>query len=508
MKTFKSVLFGAFLFLASCTGSIGCGDTPMPSDGVTAIGQNCGPNSKGGSGGHGGVSSANGGAGAKGTGGIGGIGGMAGANAAGTSGGMGGKGGTGMGGSSVAGSGGSAGSKAVGGTSGTGGSIAGASGTKGTAGQGGISGTGGNVAGSGGTMAKGGAGGSSTAMARPSYNTGVGFFVVGNKLYDANGIQFHMVGIDKLHWDFGTYIASAYNQGIPNTKANIVRWTIDFTQPTATNIALMNMAIAQKEVVMPGNWDATCDTDAASLSSVVDVWVAQASAWKPLERYMIINIANEWGFGAGPAIYGGTPGDTTWRDSYITAIGRLRAAGYLGTISITSGRCGQDATNIIQYGQAVFNSDPQKNIIFDIHIYGLWGDSMVSNPVVIADKIWIAGTDYSGEGLIDLNLGLTAMANTGLPIIVGEFGPGLDIGSSPTLVSPNRVMQLASLMTNGWIAWAWDDNVGAADNTWYDLCDNADTFYASSADLSSYGKIVVLDPTIGTIATAVPATIF
>jgi len=37
---------------------------------------------------------------------------------------------------------------------------------------------------------------------------------------------------------------------------------------------------------------------------------------------------------------------------------------------IDSGAAGRTPANLLQYAQAVFDSDPQKNVIFDLHIYG------------------------------------------------------------------------------------------------------------------------------------------
>ena len=105
---------------------------------------------------------------------------------------------------------------------------------------------------------------------------------------------------------------------------------------------------------------------------------------------MILNIANEWG-----------PAGTVWRDSYIDAVSRLRAAGYLCTISITSGGCGQDNDDLANDASAVFDSDPQKNVIFDQHICGNWANG--------GGQSWQT----------DLNTGLDKLVGTGLPMIVG-----------------------------------------------------------------------------------------
>ena len=318
------------------------------------------------------------------------------------------------------------------------------------------------------SMATGGTASTSGRVARPSYNTGNGFFVVNGKLYDPSGNEFHVRGINKLHWD-------AASPGFPKTHANTERWVIDFSQPTSTNLALMQQSIDAGIVPMPGNWDGTCDENTSTLTTIVDSWVAQAGAWKSIDRYMILNIANEWG-----------PAGTVWRDSYITAIGRLRAAGYLSTISVTSGGCGQDNADLALYAAAVFNSDPQKNVIFDQHIYGMWANG--------AGQSWQT----------DLITGLNSLAAVNLPMIVGEFGPGRNLGPSPTPMTPGEIIQACDTRGIGWLAWAWDAPAYNATDTDFALSLTGD--YRASADLSTYGKDVVENPTYGLLARATPAT--
>ena len=237
-------------------------------------------------------------------------------------------------------------------------------------------------------------------------------------------------------------------------------------------------------VAIPGIWNTaaayggvkvTCDTTTGTLTRAVDEWVGQAADWKPIEKWSIINIANEWG----PA------NSTVWRDSYITAISRMRAAGYLGTLLIDAGGCGEDAADIINYGQAVFNSDPQKNILFSIHIY------YNVQPGKAASY-------------------LSALAATKLPIIVGEFGPGRNIGPAPTNLTPGELIAAANANNMGWIAWAWDDNNlngGLSDDNWFALAYNPG-IYNSSSDLTIFGKDVVENATYGIKNTAVAASIF
>ena len=127
-------------------------------------------------------------------------------------------------------------------------------------------------------------------------------FVSNGKLYDGNGVEFRIRGVNRCHWDSGA------GPGIVKSGANAQRWGIDFTQPVSKNINLIQtQSIANKQIPIVGNWNGTCSSDPSVLSSIVQTWVSQASSWTTLNKYLIVNIANEWG----PA------NSTVWRDSYI-----------------------------------------------------------------------------------------------------------------------------------------------------------------------------------------------
>jgi len=49
-------------------------------------------------------------------------------------------------------------------------------------------------------------------------------------------------------------------------------------------------------------------------------------------------------------------------------------------------------------------------------------------------------------------------------VIIGEFGPGRNIGPSPTNITPQAIIQAAEARNLGWLAWAWDDNPSAGDD--------------------------------------------
>jgi len=311
-------------------------------------------------------------------------------------------------------------------------------------------------------------------MARPAGNTGKGFFVSGGKLYDPNGLEFRIRGVNRNHWDsYGTAT------GLPLSGANTERVVLSFTKATSYNWNIVSSEmLANKIVPIPGNWTGTCKSDPASLAAIVDTWVAQAATWTQLNDTGLINIANEWG----PA------NSTVWRDSYVTAVGRMRAAGYTGTLVIDSGGCGQDAQDIIKYAGAVLAADPQKNILFDIHVYG--------------------GFHYpaTASWMQDYATAMTQLKATGLALIIGEFGPGKNIGPSPTMVTPQKIIADAEANGFGWMPWSWDDNnlaSCASDDNGFSMTTKCGT-YKTDADLTAFGKVVV--PILK--ATAVKATHF
>jgi mannan endo-1,4-beta-mannosidase len=313
-----------------------------------------------------------------------------------------------------------------------------------------------------------------TAVPRPAGNTGTGFYVAGGKLYDPNGNEFRIRGVNRNHWDsYGS------PTGVPLSGANTERVVLSFTNSTTYNWNIVSsQMLANRIVPIPGNWTGTCKADTATLSAIVDTWVAQASTWTQLNTRGLINIANEWG----------PSNSTVWRDSYITAIARMRAAGYTGTLVVDSGGCGQDAQDIVKYGAAVLASDPQKNILFDVHVYG--------------------GFHYpaTASWMQDYETAMTQLKASGLPLILGEFGPGNNVGPSPTLVTPQHVIDTAETNGWGWMPWSWDDNNLAnctSDDNGFSMTIKCGT-YKTSADLTTFGKIVV--PILQ--STAVKATNF
>ena len=88
---------------------------------------------------------------------------------------------------------------------------------------------------------------------------------------------------------------------------------------------------------------------------------------------------------------------------------------------------------------------------------------------------------------------MTQIAALHLPVVIGEFGPGKNIGPSPTLLTPDTIVATAESLGFGWLAWAWDDNnlknCGSDDN-WFSMTKSCGT-YRTDADLTAFGQKMV-----------------
>jgi mannan endo-1,4-beta-mannosidase len=337
-----------------------------------------------------------------------------------------------------------------------------------TTGTGGASGTGGS------------GGGANPGTSRPSWNTGKGFYVVGNKIYDANGAEFRMRGVNHTHWWGGLneaaipYIAASH----ANTSRAVFGPDGGAVTP-AQHEEVVRQYIAAGIVPVVDYHNATCGEDPAQLNAAVDMWLGPDKAWlQSLERYVIVNITNEWG-----------PNSTVWRDAYKAAVVRMRQAGVKNLLMIDAGgACGQLAESVEAWGKEIVDADPEKNIVFSIHQYGFWVDPGSRK----------AGT-WDGHQPYDIDAELTKLDALGVPIVIGEFS--WTTFNQVTYTTPAAVAAYEKHGV-GWLAWMWNN---PADGS----VDMAKTnVYNSSADLTDFGKLLIEDPTLGMKANAKKATIF
>ena len=262
----------------------------------------------------------------------------------------------------------------------------------------------------------------------------VGIRVSSGRIVEANGTPFIMRGVNHAHTWFPTQTSSFAN--IKALGANAVRvvlasgqrWPANSPSDVANVISLckQNRLICVLEVHDTTGFGE--QGGAASLSQAVDYWISIQSALRGQENYVIINIGNE-PFGNGSVT-------SQWTQATIQAIQRLRSAGFEHAIMVDAPNWGQDWEGIMRSNAAqVFASDPLRNTIFDIHMYGVY--------------------DTAAE----VTAYLDAYVSAGLPIVIGEFGHNHSDGNP----DEDAIMAAAQARGIGYLGWSWSGNSGGVE---------------------------------------------
>lgn len=308
---------------------------------------------------------------------------------------------------------------------------------------------------------------------------GQGFKIVGTELRDANGNNFIMKGLNvPLAW-YPTQTNNNIAAIGEVTGANCLRIVVETGTSDLIWQTAVEKCIASQMIPMVELHSVTGNNDTARLHDMAEWWASKASfLTRPdIARYILINIANEWSdwFLASP---NHSPSSSLWRDGYIKSIQTIRNAGITTTLVVDAPGYGQDskANVLLKYGLEVLAGDPEKNILFSVHMYCEWaknGSSSVEND-------------------------LPAIKAAGLPIIVGEFGFQHATDGSCD-IDEQLIMNTAQLHSIGWLAWSWIGNSGGVE-----YLDMAVTWDGST--LTSWGETVVNG--VNGTKTAVTASVF
>ena len=325
---------------------------------------------------------------------------------------------------------------------------------------------------------------------KPGYIQSTGFFMLDGKIYDADGNEFIMRGINHTHtWGDGTDNFNAIRD-IARTGANAVRvcfsnW--DWQQISNTPEKRRNIVqeyIKNRIVPMVELHEATCGEDPQQIRDIVANWIANKSWLNEFEKYVILNIANEWGPANNLTNY------QIWRETYKEAVSQLRANGINNLLVIDASGCGQNPRGLELFGKELIDHDPQHNVALSIHFYGNWRTRDDYNGV--------SGTN-SENSPWGVENELQSMKDQGLPIIAGEFSWG-EFSSAP--YNTEMIIKFCSEQNIHWLAWSWNSN----SDPLLDMVYNWQ--YRSDDDLRPYGRLIVNHPRYGLRATAVWASIF
>ncbi|MFE1382962.1 cellulase family glycosylhydrolase [Streptomyces sp. NPDC058740] len=255
-----------------------------------------------------------------------------------------------------------------------------------------------------------------------------GLHVSSGRIYEANGSEFVMRGVNHAHAWYPTEtgaIADISAKGANTVRVVLSsgdRWT---ETSTAQVSSIIGDCKAAKVICVLEVHDTTGygeDGAAASLAQAADYWVGIKGALQGQEDYVIVNIGNE--------PYGNS-GYTAWTDATKNAIVKLRNAGIENALMVDAPNWGQDWSNTMRSNAtSVFAADPRRNTIFSIHMYGVY--------------------DTAAEVQDYLNHFVTNK----LPIVVGEFGDNHSDGNP----DENAIMATARSLRVGYLGWSWSGN--------------------------------------------------
>lgn len=297
---------------------------------------------------------------------------------------------------------------------------------------------------------------------RPPSNSGTGFFVSGTKLYDANGAEFRIQGVNANHW-WNT--GSDNRESVPYIKAagaNAVRIVFgpdgDPANPydcvcttAAERRAVVEEYIKYRIVPIVEYHNATGSNDPALIDQAADFWIGQS--WvRDYEKHVIVNISNEWGR-TYPDDEGRAGGLENWRDTYLAAIAKFRAAGVKNTLIIDSINWGSEISAVERYGQSLIDSDPERNILFSLHMYGGW--RAPGDP------------DDDENFRMNVDTGLDTLIAKGLPVIVGEFShecSSTGTWADPEAATDAELIDAFDERGTGWLFWMWFNSNGNHEN--------------------------------------------
>jgi mannan endo-1,4-beta-mannosidase len=228
----------------------------------------------------------------------------------------------------------------------------------------------------------------------------------------------------------------------------------------------------------PQGTKTTGDSNPVTIQDAVAYWVSIAPTLKQFERYMMLNIANEWGPTNNPG-----PSNTVWATTYIAAVKALRAAGINSTLVVDAQGFGQDFAQIEAAGASIVAADPQQNTMISLHLYGN------ATPTTYVSTI-------------------NAMASQAFPVIIGEFAnasppAGTNTGNpSPTQVTEQQILAACLAAGIGCNAWAWDNNnlahaeandAGFCMTTGLGGVNGPGNYTGNPAELTAYGTVMVAD---------------
>jgi mannan endo-1,4-beta-mannosidase len=263
-----------------------------------------------------------------------------------------------------------------------------------------------------------------------------GLHVSGTQLVEKDGTPFVARGVSHAHTWYTSQTATAI-PAIRAAGANALRVVLSggdrWTKNDATDVAnIIALCKANKLICMLEDHDTTGygeQSGAVTLDTAASYWVSLASVLKGQEDYVQINIGNE-PFGNDATT------NATWASATSAAITKIRAAGLHHNIIVDAPAWGQDWAGVMRDNAAtVAAADPDKNVLFSVHMYGVYNNASTINAY------------------------LDAFRSKNLPLVIGEFG-NMHSDGDP---DEDTIMSEAVKRGLGYYGWSWSGNGGGVE---------------------------------------------
>jgi mannan endo-1,4-beta-mannosidase len=262
----------------------------------------------------------------------------------------------------------------------------------------------------------------------------VGIRVSGGQLVEGNGTPLKLRGINHAHTWYTSQTSSFAN--IKAAGANSVRVVLSGGrwQPAnnAADVAnVINLCKTNRLICVLENHDTTGFGEqggSVSLDAAVDYWISVQSALTGQENYVILNIGNE------PV--GNNAVSPNWTQATISAVQRLRNAGFQHTVMVDAPNWGQDwQFQMRDNAPQVLAADATGNLIFSIHMYGVF--------------------DTTAE----VNAYVDSFTSRNLALCICEFGDNHSDGNP----NEDAIMAKAQSAGIGMMGWSWSGNGGGVE---------------------------------------------
>ena len=293
---------------------------------------------------------------------------------------------------------------------------------------------------------------------------GNGMFVKNGKLYDGNGNEFMMRGVNVAHAWYTNKTETSIN-AIASLGANTVRVVLaDGAQWDKTSYdevkSIISLCESKGLICIVEVHDHTGKNSPSEIDTAVNYWLELKELLNAHKDYVILNIANEW--------LGEWGNGSTWASTYQNAIKKLRSNGIQNVIMVDAAGYGQEVSTCIDNCQSVAAADPTGNTMFSLHMYS------------------VAGQD---EATVKKNI--DGMLSKGVAFCIGEFGDYQNGGD----VDEATIMKYCTEKKVGYDAWSWKGNGGT------DITLDMSSDWAGT-NLTKWGTYVFCEPNYGIQATS------